>query len=312
MPVLRSEDGSTYLMKNLIFLLLLFFWLQFPLWAIDLNFTNAASIVNPPGTSEQVGAVYRYTNVGTEDPGGPNELDVDLILTLLDLNGGASYQDRPPANQNFLLSDVGAVETGSLKFQPTFDLDQFQFAEFNVRFVESGTLNAVEASDLNLVIIDIDSESNNNQNFTDMLFVDQTAGGTFTWTQDTNLVTNTGIMGTSGTSYRSFSLDYTTDLSGAPNITDNEAAAQSPYTVMLDFDTVGIDGINFAFGVHHGTGTQFVQDSARKALFDGSGTFTFVGATETIPVIPEPASLLLVGVSLGAVVLCMAFRILNR
>lgn len=250
---------------------------------ISLDFATGATLDS--GTAETVGAVYRYSNVGSYTEGSIT-YGIDVLMTLGSLNGGASYDDRGPAN--WQQSQIGDADDGMLELQPTFDLGQNQFAEFNLKFVQTGNYTPVLGQDVQFVVNDIDSENNNNQNFTDRLFVDATAAGSYTLSNNT-LLTTYLTPGTDVAQYLEFSLDRSQNLSSAPNIGRGAGnVAQTPYTVQLDFTSVGAAGINMAFGVGVGTGTAVSQDSGRNAFLDGSGTFIFADGTTT-KTIPEPS-----------------------
>jgi hypothetical protein len=249
--------------------------------ATVLTFPDVATLIS--GGSEQVGAQYRYSNVGTISGSGGS---FDAILTLSAEANGASFSFGEPRD-----TLIGVGQDGRFRIEPTFTSESpagsFTYVEFNLRFVESGSLNSVIGESVSLVVNDIDSQGTSD--FSDVFGIQSSMGGTFTLSSDTNLV-NSITVGTEDT-YRTFSLDTGTDLTSAPGIsTDpvNFSQNQSDYSVQFDIESVGGSGINFLWGMQEGAGpVGHDHENNRTVLIDGTGTFVFDGET-VVENIPEP------------------------
>jgi len=277
-------------MKHLLFLICCLGVI--PARALLLDFGTGspqASLVS--GTADTEGAVYRYTNVGSQDGN-----EVNMILTLGALNGGAQYVNPNPPNP------VGDASDGSAVFAPSFNYNIRSFAEFRLQFEENGTGTAnsvgslLVAEDLSLVFKDIDSASGSPtfENYTDMIYIEKGASATYTLDKATKLVTNEYDDAASGLDYQTFSLDFSTDLSSEDGLADNDPN-QFQNTVQFDFATLGTEGVNMAFGTMVGLGAgNNTGPTARRALIDGSGTFLFDDPELPIAV-PEPAGVLFMG-----------------
>ena len=258
-----------------------------------ISFPDVATLIS--GTSEQINTQYRYSNVGTIAATGAS---FDAILTLSSEVNGASFsvplpQPSPNPPRDTL---IGVGENGRFFIEPSFISESpagsLSYVEFNIRFVESNSLNAVVGETVSLVITDIDSQTGSD--FSDIFGIQADLGGVYTLSNNTSLVSSFTV-GSQDT-YRTFSLDTSTDLTSAPNASvalANFELNQTPYTVQFDIADVGASGINFLWGMVEGATGTFDHNNVRRSYIDGTGTFAFVGETTTEG-IPEPSSLLLV------------------
>lgn len=251
-----------------------------------LTFGDTATFIS--GTPEQIGAQYRYSNVGTLAGGGGS---FDAVLTLLAENNGASFSFGSPRD-----TLVGIGESGRFRIEPTFTNESptgsFSFVEFNISFVLPDTLNAVTGESVRLLAFDIDSQGP--LNYSDVFGIQADAGGTYTVASDTRLVSS--YTDGSWDTYRRFSLDTSLNLGAGNNgpaadhtLTDPVAFSneQSQFSVQFDIENVGADGINFLWGMVGGAGAPHDFNNNRTTYIDGSGVFTFSGNTVTSN-IPEP------------------------
>ncbi len=279
-------------MKTTVLTFSIFLMARAPALLLDFgDGTGLPDYITGTGSGTQtVGAQYRYTNVGSQDGN-----QVNVILTLGELNGGAVY-----SNQN--VDPVGDASNGNAVFAPSFNYNIRSYAEFRLQFEENGTGTAssvgtlLVAEDLSLVFKDIDSSTGTSgfENYTDMIYIENGVAATYTLDKATKLVVNEFDAAPSGFDYQTFSLDFETDLSSEVGLSDTDPN-QFQNTVQFDFATLGTDGVRMAFGTMVGLGAgNNTGPTPRRALIDGSGTFIFDDPDLPI-VVPEPATAVLAG-----------------
>lgn len=247
---------------------------------VDFGDVSTPNLVS--GTAKTPGAVYRYSNVGTE--GGTA---LDALLTLGSTNGGASYSHSNPSIEPVGTTAVTPAGDNAMLIANTYARNQLSFLEFNLKLVESGTLNGFAVTSLDLAFSDIDSSNSNpggdpnRGNFSDMVLLDPAAGGSY-FTSGTSMLIQSSQSGIDVSNYDAFHLDNSVELTEIGGIDDNDPL-QVDHTVIVNFATLGTDGFNFGYGTIPGLDVDGLSSTgARRGLLDGSGTTAVPEASSTV------------------------------